>query len=331
MSWKCRHFLRNGKVASRKGTGLPPDSPTDQIIGSFPQLFGWFLDRGVRPSGRPDLVGDLWTNALFAKRAGLDERTIRNWRTGRSLPSDTDLGGIETILFGDNPAYADWRIWLRNAHRIAKKPTTPQPIPRPTKLSQISNITIRLPRHFFGREAHITSLEAALEPDGSTAVVTALHGLRGVGKTVLAAAYAESHRDRYRVTWWIKAQGESSTRADLAALGRRLGWVGVDEKEAPALAAVMERLSHEGAGILLIYDNALNAEAIKSYLPRGGATRVLITSNAHAWRGIAQPVEIRVWPKAVGADYLIARTGREAERAAAEEFVGGARGPAARS
>ena len=88
----------------------------------------------------------------------------------------------------------------------------------------------------------------------------------------------------------------------------------------------MERLAHEGEGILLIFDNAVDADALKPYLPRGGAARVLVTSNAHAWRGVAAPVEIRLWPKEIGADYLIARTGRTAERAAAlalSEALGG--------
>jgi tetratricopeptide (TPR) repeat protein len=115
-------------------------------------------------------------------------------------------------------------------------------------------------------------------------------------------------------------------RADLVGLGVRLGWVAADEKEEPALAAVMERLRHEGERVLLIFDNAIDANALKPYLPRGGAARVLVTSSAHAWRGVAQPVEIRLWPKEIGADYLVARTGREVERAAAEalsEALGG--------
>jgi hypothetical protein len=44
------------------------------------------------------------------------------------------------------------------------------------------------------------------------------------------------------------------------------------------------------------------------------------------WRGIAEPVEIRLWPKEIGADYLVARIGREEQRAAAEtlsEALGG--------
>jgi hypothetical protein len=53
---------------------------------------------------------------------------------------------------------------------------------------------------------------------------------------------------------------------------------------------------------------------------------VLVTSNARAWRGVAEPVEIRLWPREIGADYLIARTGRTSERALAEalpEVLGG--------
>src|SRR6516225_1935811 len=78
-----------------------------------------------------------------------------------------------------------------------------------------------------------------------------------------------------------------------------------------------ERLRHEGEGVLLIYDNAPDAAALREYLPRGGSARVLVTSNARDWRGIAEPIEIRLWPKVIGIEYLMARTGRT-ERAAAE-------------
>src|SRR5215470_13577207 len=102
-------------------------------------------------------------------------------------------------------------------------------------------------------------------------------------------------------------------RADLVALGVRLGCAAVDDNEESALAAVMERLRHDGEGVLLIFDNAISAGELRPYLPPGGAARVLVTSNAHAWRGVAEPVEIHLWPKEIGADYLIARTGRYAE------------------
>lgn len=109
-------------------------------------------------------------------------------------------------------------------------------------------------------------------------------------------------------------------RTDLVGLGVRLGWVGADDKEEPALAAVIERLRHEGDGILLVFDNAVDAESLAPYLPRSGGARALVTSNYHAWRGTAEPVQILLWPQKIGADFLIARTGRGNERAMAENL-----------
>jgi hypothetical protein len=47
--------------------------------------------------------------------------------------------------------------------------------------------------------------------------------MRDVVKTTLAAAYADQHRGDYGATWWIRAQTEAGMRADLVALGVRLG------------------------------------------------------------------------------------------------------------
>jgi tetratricopeptide (TPR) repeat protein len=190
----------------------------------------------------------------------------------------------------------------------------------------LSNIPLRVPLHFLGRDDALAAVEAALKLRQGRVAITALHGLRGVGKSTLAAAFAERHRGDYRATWWIRAETELTMRADLVRLGLQLGWVGTDDKEEPAVAAVSERLRDQGEGILLIFDNATDANAITPYLPHTGATKVLVTSYSHAWRSIAEPVQIRVWPKDNGAEYLIARTGRTDERNAAEtlsESLGG--------
>ena len=94
------------------------------------------------------------------------------------------------------------------------------------------------------------------------------------GPVAPAAAYAERHRGDYRATWWIRAQTEPTLRADLVGLGIWLGWVGADDKEEPAVEAVIERLRHEGEGILLIFDNAIDANSLEAYLPRGGREQV---------------------------------------------------------
>jgi hypothetical protein len=67
-------------------------------------------------------------------------------------------------------------------------------------------------------------------------------------KTVLAAAYAERYRGDYRATWWIRAQTESSMRADLVALGVRLGWVAAEDKEEPGAGSPSRSKSASGPG-----------------------------------------------------------------------------------
>lgn len=188
------------------------------------------------------------------------------------------------------------------------------------KVSAAYNIPVLVPEHFLGREDSLTAIEQALGRCEGRVAIAVLHGLRGVGKTMLAAAYAERHRSAYRATWWIGAHTDATMHADLVALGVRLKWIAGDDEEQAALAAVMERLRDDGKDILLIYDNAPGAAALRKTLPRSGVSHVLVTSNERSWRSLGEPVEIRLspWPVSIGADYLVARTGRMEDRAAAE-------------
>ena len=244
-------------------------------------------------------------------------------------------------LFGlaEDEARTRLTAYLAHAHRavglvsfpgaaksVQATSARPQTVSFPGSRAALSNIPIAVPRHFIGRDDELEAIDAALTDDPSRVAIAVVHGLRGVGKTTLAAAYAERQKGDCRATWWIRAQTPDTMRADLVSLGVRLGWIAADEKEEPALEAVRERLRDEGEGLLLVYDNAIDAASLRPYLPSAGAARALVTSNSPAWRGVAAMVEIRLWAKEVGADYLIARTGSDKERAEAEalsEALGG--------
>jgi tetratricopeptide (TPR) repeat protein len=309
-------------ISRRSGEGHSSDRVKKW---SFGQLLTWHLLRGTRRGGKIDQAGRKWSTKELADAIGVQPRTIRYWKKDEHLP--TEIETLERLLFGEDACYAEWRLELRHAHAITQSPELGPATPasfepnrnlRGENSLPAFNIPIRVPLHFMGRDDALAAIEAALARHQGRVAITALHGLRGVGKTTLAAAYAELHRGDYRATWWIRAQTEPTMRADLVALGVRLGWVRRDDIEEPALAAVMEGLRHDGEGVLLIFDNAVNADELRPFLPRGGAARVLVTSNAYAWREIAEPVEIPLWPKNIGADYLVARTGRQQERQAAE-------------
>lgn len=173
---------------------------------------------------------------------------------------------------------------------------SPGSVSFPGKADTVSNIPIRVPFHFLGRDDDLAAIDRAIKSNNGRAAITALHGLRGVGKSTLAAAYAGQHQGDYRATWWIRAETEPTMRADLVGLGVQLGWVASDAPEQAALEAVLERLRHNGEGILLIYDNAISSGDLDKFLPRGGGPRIIVTSNAPNWRRVAAPVEIEVRP-----------------------------------
>jgi tetratricopeptide (TPR) repeat protein len=293
-------------------------------------IYGWMEQRLDAADHVLCVVSDEYLKAPYSTL----ERNAALWKAAASRPGFVLFVAVKPArlpvlsdhirrceLFGVDEDTA------RNRFReFLQKREAPDRIAFPGQAFAVANIPLHVPAHFLGRDDALAAIEAALRRATDGPTVAALYGLRGVGKTTLAAAYAERHRSDYRATWWIGAQTEDRMRTDLVALGTRLRWVTADDKEAEALAIVAERLEQEGEGILLIFDNAADAAAVKPYLPRGGRCNVLITSNTHAWRGIATPVEIGVWSKEVGADYLVARTGRTDEHSAAEslsETLGG--------
>ena len=293
-------------------------------------IYGWMEKRLDAADHVLCVISDEYLKAPFSTL----ERNAALWQAAGSRPGFVLFVAVKPArlpalsdhirrceLFGVDEETA--RIRFR---QFLEKRAAPQTIAFPGQALAVSNIPLHVPAHFMGRDDALAAIEAVLTRDAGSLAVAALYGLRGVGKTTLAAAYAERHRNDYRATWWIRAQTEAGMRTDLVALGVRLRWIGAEDKEEQALAAVMERLRQEGEGILLVFDNAPEANALRPYLPRGGGSSILVTSNSHAWRNVAARVEIGLWPKSVGAEYLVARTGRADEREAAEalsEALGG--------
>jgi tetratricopeptide (TPR) repeat protein len=284
-------------------------------------IYGWMQMRLDGADRVLCVVSDAYLKAPFSTL----ERNAALWRMAKDKPGFVLLVVVEPCTLptlSDHLRRCELYGVPKDAARLRfrqfiEAPLKPEAVAFPGKVFAVSNILVRVPAHFLGRDEDIKRIDEALNLGEGRVAIAVLHGMRGVGKTTLAAAYAERRRDAYRATWWIQAQTESSMRADLVSLGIRLRWVTSEEQEL-ALAAVRERLRHEGEGLLLIYDNAIDAASVRRYLPEGGAAHVLVTSNAHAWRGIAAPVEIKVWPKGVGAEYLMVRTGRTQERGDAE-------------
>ncbi|GAA4966095.1 FxSxx-COOH system tetratricopeptide repeat protein [Nonomuraea thailandensis] len=171
----------------------------------------------------------------------------------------------------------------------------------------------------------LIDLLGGLEPDGQesadggAAVICALAGTPGVGKTLLAASYAWAcQAARWPVIAWIAAESTDQIVTGLAALAERLGERRPDDDAATAAARARSWLAATTWPALLVFDNAIDVAVVRRWCPATGATRVLITTRNRAFLRSYQPLEVGVFTPDQAQAFLHRRTGLDDSGGAAE-------------
>ncbi|NUT29860.1 MAG: tetratricopeptide repeat protein [Streptomyces sp.] len=155
----------------------------------------------------------------------------------------------------------------------------------------LSNIP-RVPGVFVGREDELRMLEEALSASRG-AVVTAVHGLGGVGKTTLAAHVATRSIAEGHVVWWTRAETSEEINSGLVDFARALQ---------PVLSGLPADTLRERAlewfrthdDWMLVLDDVDHPDDVRRLLPRlSPRGRVLVTTRRSVgWRGLATDLRI---------------------------------------
>jgi tetratricopeptide (TPR) repeat protein/transcriptional regulator with XRE-family HTH domain len=214
---------------------------------------------------RPLRLRAMLTQEELAHKAGVGIRTIRDVESGRARPQPRTL----RLLLDALGLAEDDRALL------SSPPDVDLPVPRELP---------RVPAVFAGRERHLDGIFAAID-DGATVVT--VHGMAGVGKTSLAvwAAHELAPRfpdgqlfvDLHGVTYSDEPRPEQ--RSALTRLLRSLGAgdqdlpTSIDELRGRYRSAIADRR------VLLVLDNATDADEVEALLPGTPNSLVLATSR----------------------------------------------------
>jgi tetratricopeptide (TPR) repeat protein len=141
---------------------------------------------------------------------------------------------------------------------------------------------------FVGRLAELQQLaEVLLAGDSApAALLPAVSGLGGIGKTQLASEFAHRYRDDFPGgVFWLNMERAEAVAGQVAACagpgGLELeGWQAMD---AQTSEAAVKRAWCEPVHRLLVFDNLEEPQLLADWRPVGGGTRVLITTRRGVW------------------------------------------------
>jgi len=180
-------------------------------------------------------------------------------------------------------------------HPAAKRPRYPGTLP------PIWNVPFHRNPNFTGRGQLLDELRTALTSGGSAAVVQAIHGTGGAGKTSIAVEFIYRNLPDYVAVCWVDAETPSTLSTSYVALAGKLDVVAADPSlQVEAIRGWFDR--HKDW--LLVFDNADPDVDLKPYVPQGTSGNVLITSRNRNWRGIATTVSVDVWLLPECVEYL---------------------------
>ena len=146
---------------------------------------------------------------------------------------------------------------------------------------------------------------------------TVLVGMRGCGKTQLAAALAQECEDaNWSLSAWVNASSSESITSDLVELAKELKKeLKIDTSDQPAPNFIIRRLfnrlnSADPSDRLIVFDNVENIDDLRGFVPRGNGLRVVATTTNNTGWGHQgwDTIKVGVFDRDESINYLLTVT-----------------------
>lgn len=228
---------------------------------------------------------------------------------------DAPFGKLQALPKDGKPV-VDWPSWDHAFLEVASgimEAAIPQSASsvRESQPSTIFYVPMHRTRLFVGRTRAVQQIRETLVHGAGSPGLVALTGIGGVGKSQLAAQYAERFKAEYKVVWWLSAEEPAAAQEGLGELAKKLKSEFYDDLS-PAVrahSAVEWLKSHDGW--LLILDNVPSVDAATELIPDGGAGHVIVTSRNRGWERLGAAIVVQVLEEDDAAQLLADATGVE--------------------
>ena len=193
----------------------------------------------------------------------------------------------------------------------------------PHKVAELVSSESKPSRIFFASRPDVVAGERFIKRDeqkhlnelivDATIQRTVLVGMRGCGKTQLAASLAQQCEDaNWNLVAWINAVSRDSIQSDLVELAKKLK---IDTCDQPTPETIIRRCfdqlkSEDPSNRLIVLDNVENIDDLRGLVPRGNGLRVVATTtNNTGWEHQGwDTIKVRVFDRDKSIDYLLTAT-----------------------
>ena len=193
----------------------------------------------------------------------------------------------------------------------------------PHKVAELVSSESKPSRIFFSSRPDVVAGERFIKRDeqkhlnelivDATIQRTVLVGMRGCGKTQLAASLAQQCEDaNWNLVAWINAVSRDSIQSDLVELAKKLK---IDTSDQPTPETIIRRCfdqlkSEDPSNRLIVLDNVENIDDLRGLVPRGNGLRVVATTtNNTGWEHQGwDTIKVRVFDRDKSIDYLLTAT-----------------------